>query len=67
MERHDKIAAKRRAHNDAAKRPETPSRSAYRRFGTLASALPQTPVVFVGWILGMANGPMWAYTSFGTP
>ncbi len=36
-------------------------------FGTLAPALPQPPMVFVGWMLGMANGPMRAYTSFGTP
>jgi hypothetical protein len=28
---------------------------------------PQPAMVFVGWILGMANGPMRAYTSFGTP
>jgi hypothetical protein len=27
----------------------------------------QPPTVFVGWMLGMANGPMRAYTSFGTP
>jgi hypothetical protein len=27
----------------------------------------QPPTVFVGWMLGMANGPMRAYTSLGTP
>jgi len=31
----------------------------------LRTASSQT--VFVGWMLGMANGPMRAYTSFGTP
>jgi hypothetical protein len=36
-------------------------------FGTLAPALPQAPVVLVGWMFGIANGPMRAYTSFGTP
>jgi hypothetical protein len=36
-------------------------------FGTLAPAPPQPPTVFVGWMPGMANGPMRAYTSFGTP
>jgi hypothetical protein len=36
-------------------------------FGTLAPALPQAPVVLVGWMLGITNGPMRAYTSFGIP
>jgi hypothetical protein len=36
-------------------------------FATSAPALPQHPQVFIGWMLGMANGPMRAYTSFGTP
>jgi hypothetical protein len=27
----------------------------------------QPPTVFVGWMLGMADGPMRAYTSLGTP
>src|SRR6185295_4636594 len=36
-------------------------------FATLAPAFPQPPTVFIGWMLGMANGPMRAYTSFGTP
>ena len=36
------------------------------RFGALAPALSQPPSVFVEWMLGMADGPMRACTSFGT-
>jgi hypothetical protein len=34
---------------------------------TSIAAVYQPCTVFVGWLLGMANGPMRAYTSLGTP
>jgi len=35
--------------------------------GLAPAALPQPSMVFVGRMLGIANGPMRACTSFGTP
>ena len=47
--------------NSVLARAEPSSSTAQKpSFGTLASALPQS-------MLGIANGPMRAYTSFGTP
>jgi hypothetical protein len=44
-----------------------PAIAAKAGFRDLAPALPQPLLVFIGWMLGLANGPMRAYTSFGTP
>jgi hypothetical protein len=39
----------------------------FRNIGAGVSSTPYGPMVFLGWMLGMANGPMRAYTSLGTP